>query len=213
MKTDDLISALSERLEPTSPRTPLWGMALWIAGGLVVSAALMLTVLGLRPDFMSAMGSSMFWTKLIYTLALGAIGLWLAERLGRPGAAAGRPARMLQSLVVGFIVLATIRYFTAPAADHTRMLMGHSARLCPCYILALSVPLLFATLVAMRRLAPTNPGWAGFAAGLAAGGMAAFVYAFSCNESAMPFVAAWYTLPVLICGLVGAAVGRFALRW
>jgi hypothetical protein len=213
MKTDDLISSLSERLEPTSPRAPLWGMALWVAGGLAVSTLLMLTVLGLRPDFMTAMGTGMFWTKFTYTLALGAVGLWLAERLGRPGATVGRPARMLQSLVVGFIVLAAIRYFTAPAADHTRMLMGHSARVCPCSILALSAPLLLATLLAMRRLAPTNPTLTGFASGLAAGGMAAFVYAFSCNESAMPFVAAWYTLPVLVCGVVGAAIGRFALRW
>jgi hypothetical protein len=54
---------------------------------------------------------------------------------------------------------------------------------------------------------------AGLAGGLAAGGLAAFVYAFSCDESAMPFVALWYTLPVLASGLIGAMVGRFALRW
>jgi hypothetical protein len=29
----------------------------------------------------------------------------------------------------------------------------------------------------------------------------------------MPFVALWYTLPVLAAGLIGALIGRFALRW
>jgi len=29
----------------------------------------------------------------------------------------------------------------------------------------------------------------------------------------MPFVAAWYTLPVLASGALGALIGRYSLRW
>ena len=61
--------------------------------------------------------------------------------------------------------------------------MGHSAGLCPCLILALAVPLLVGAMLGLRGFAPTRPTLAGLAAGLAAGGLAAFVYAFSCNET------------------------------
>lgn len=213
MQTDDLIEALAGRLEPVSSRAPLWRLTLWVGGGAVVSAVLMLLWLGPRADFMSAMGTSMFWTKFAYTAALGGLALWLVERMGRPGARVDRPVRMLQSVLVGFVVLAGVRLFTAPMPERHHLIMGHSAMLCPWYILALSVPLLVGLLVALRGFAPTRPTLTGLAAGLAAGGLAAFVYAFSCNESAMPFVAMWYTLPVLAAGVLGAAAGRFALRW
>ncbi|WP_376772196.1 NrsF family protein [Phyllobacterium trifolii] len=34
-----------------------------------------------------------------------------------------------------------------------------------------------------------------------------------CDERAMPFVAIWYTLGVVIRGLAGAFMGRLILRW
>ena len=46
--------------------------------------------LGLRPDIAAAVATWMFWTKFAYTLALGGLALWAAERLGRPGGRANR---------------------------------------------------------------------------------------------------------------------------
>jgi len=65
----------------------------------------------------------------------------------------------------------------------------------------------------MRRMAPTRPALAGFAAGAFSGGVAATVYGLHCGESAMAFVGVWYTLGVLACAGLGAVVGRWALRW
>ena len=213
MRTSDLIEALSERLEPVSTRAPLWRLGAWVGGGAVVAAVLMLTVLGLRPDMAGAMGRMMFWTKFAYTLALGGLALWAAERLGRPGVKANLPLTIVVVVVALFAVLATGQLMMTPPTMRHHLLMGHSAPICPCLILALSVPLLVGTVMGLRGYAPTRPMLTGLAGGLAAGGLAAFVYAFSCSESAMPFVALWYTLPVLAAGLVGALVGRFALRW
>ena len=64
----------------------------------------------------------------------------------------------------------------------------------------------------LRGLAPTRLTVAGAAAGLAAGAIASLVYSFHCDESAMPFIAVWYTLGILIPGLIGAIAGRFVLR-
>jgi hypothetical protein len=173
----------------------------------------MLAILGPRPDMAAALGTMMFWTKFAYTLALGGLALWLAERLGRPGVKANLPATLLMTVVALFVVVAALDLAAAPRPLWRQMLMGHSARLCPYLILALATPLLLGTVRGLRGFAPTRPILAGLAAGLAAGALAAFVYGFSCNESAMPFVALWYTLPVLLAGALGALVGRFTLRW
>ncbi len=213
MRTDDLIDALADRLEPVSPNAPWRRLFLWVTAGLAVSAALMLTWLGPRPDFMLATRTMMFWVKFAYTLALGCLALWAAERLGRPGLAVRRPAMAWLLVVATAALIAAVELASAPPPMRGRMLMGHSAMLCPWRILALAVPLLIGALAALRTLAPTRPALTGLAGGLAAGGLAAFIYAFSCDESAMPFVALCYTLPILAAGLVGATAGRFALRW
>jgi len=65
----------------------------------------------------------------------------------------------------------------------------------------------------LRGMAPTRPALTGFAAGAFAGGVAATVYGLHCGESTMVFVGTWYTLGVLGTGLLGAIVGKWALRW
>jgi hypothetical protein len=93
------------------------------------------------------------------------------------------------------------------------LVMGGTALVCPFYIAALSIPIYAATVLMMRRLAPTNLAGAGLAAGLLAGSAAAWVYAFHCGENGMPFLAIWYTTGILISAIGGAIVGRWALRW
>ena len=39
------------------------------------------------------------------------------------------------------------------------------------------------------------------------------VYAFHCTESTATFIAIWYTAGILLTTLMGAALGRWMLRW
>ena len=66
---------------------------------------------------------------------------------------------------------------------------------------------------ALRSLAPTKLTLAGGIAGMLAGAVGTFIYAFHCNESAAPFVAIWYTLGIAAVGVVGALFGRVLLLW
>ncbi|HEY0034360.1 MAG TPA: NrsF family protein, partial [Devosia sp.] len=66
---------------------------------------------------------------------------------------------------------------------------------------------------ALRRMAPTRPALAGFAAGIMAGGTGAWVYSFACAENGIMFVALWYTLGILLVAGLGAALGRVFLKW
>jgi hypothetical protein len=49
--------------------------------------------------------------------------------------------------------------------------------------------------------------------GLAAGGLAAAIYALFCDQDSPLFVATWYVLGVLIVTAIGAAIGSRLLRW
>jgi hypothetical protein len=72
--------------------------------------------------------------------------------------------------------------------------------------------LLVALMIFLRRMAPTSLSQAGAVAGLAAGGLGAWVYSFHCTEWGVPFLAVWYSLGVVAVMLVGALAGRIALR-
>jgi hypothetical protein len=54
---------------------------------------------------------------------------------------------------------------------------------------------------------------AGAVAGLAAGGIAATLYAAHCTDDSPLFVATWYTLAIAILTGTGAFAGRVFARW
>jgi len=212
MQTDDLIAALSGDLAPAPKgwvtRTTLLGAA----GGTLAAALLWLVPMGLRADLAEAAQASPFWMKFFYTLALALLGLWLLARAGRPGARLAPPALALLAPVAVLAVMAAMA-LDAAGADTHKLLMGHSALFCPFAIVAVSLPVLAGALWSLKRLAPTRLTEAGAAAGLFAGSAGAFVYAFYCTESAAPFVALWYSAGILLSGVIGATIGRIALRW
>jgi hypothetical protein len=46
-----------------------------------------------------------------------------------------------------------------------------------------------------------------------AGAAAAALYALHCNENAAAFVVSWYTIGILLPGLVGTLIGPRVLHW
>jgi hypothetical protein len=210
---DDLIDRLAEDLRPTRrTELPRWLFA-WTAAGVVMAAVLMIAWLGLRPDLIQATGNMMFWTKFAFTTAFTVLGGLAALNLARPGGSMLRQALGIVVLVALMGAAGIVQMLIMGPEETRRLVVGSTALVCPFYIVALSAPVYAATVLAMRRAAPTSPTLAGFAAGLLAGAAATWVYAFHCTESGMPFVTIWYTTGVLIAAVLGAAIGRFALRW
>jgi len=212
MRTDDLIAHLSGELEPAQGGALTRQLILALASGLAISVIVMLSVLGLRPDFSAAMASFGMWIKLAYTFIIAAFGFWLVERAGRPGASLARPALMLGIPMLAIILLSAIQ-MGQPGADMHGLMMGHSSDVCARNIVMVAAPTLLAAFWGLRRLAPTRLGLAGAGAGLFAGATGAFVYASHSTESSAPFVAIWYTLGIALTAGIGAFLGRWALRW
>jgi hypothetical protein len=213
MQTDELIAHLSGGLEPVSGREVVRILATGLALGLLGSALLMAVTIGVRPDILDAMGGEAFWLKFLYTLAIALLGLKLVERVGRPGTDATVPALLIAIPVL--VLMAMMAMQMMPADDATRhtLLMGHSADVCSVLIAALALPLFGGLFWSLRRLAPTRLTQAGAAAGLSAGSAAATIYAFHCTESTATFIAIWYTAGIVLTTVMGAALGRWMLRW
>jgi hypothetical protein len=209
----DFLQTLSMDLGPVSRWFVARRLLVGISGGVVISAVLMLLLLGVRPDVWRMVGAGVFWLKQAYALAFTVIAGLSAERLARPS---GDGRRWIIWLLVPFVfVLGVASLQLANVAPDSRvpMLMGQSASLCPWQVLFFAIPPLVGLVWAMRGLAPTRLREAGAVIGLAAGGAGAFIYALHCTEDAVPFLAAWYTVGILTCALLGWAVGPLLLRW
>lgn len=212
MQTSDLIKQLSTQVTPVRQSYSRRFLFAWLTG---TAAALLLLVLtkGVRGDLTTAIFTWPFWMKWLYTIALSVIGMMLALYFARPENRSTRVLWWLLVPVVLLALLATQQLNDAPPEAIHHMWMGHSALMCPWNIFGMSIPVFIAVMWMMRRLAPTRLRLAGFAAGSLAGASGATVYALLCNESAAPFVVAWYSLGILLPGLLGALLGRKVLCW
>jgi hypothetical protein len=213
MKTDDLIAALSTDLEPAPRHAVVLRLVIALGVGIILSSALMMLWLGPRPDMMPAMATPMFWMKLAYALSIAAFGFGLIDRLARPGGRGGVFRLLLFVPLAFMIAMALYRYAQAPPERHMAMLLGGSWQVCARNIAILSLPVFVALFWGLREFAPTRLTAAGAVAGVLAGAVGTFIYAFHCTESAAPFVAIWYTLGMAAMGALGAVLGRFLLRW
>lgn len=211
--TDELISRLSADLQPVPPRAlekRIW-TALVLGALVTLPYAFVVLDLWLGRPFVPLMGERMFWVKFVYTLAFALIGLAAVPALSRPEGRIRWPFILAALVLLLGLGLGTMRWMGTDFAMPE--LMGETAMVCPWLIPLTGLPMLAALFWAMRPLAPRSPAMAGLAAGLLAGGFGAWTYAFFCGESAMMFMAVWYSLGIALTAALGALLGRLMLRW
>lgn len=211
MKTNDLISLMAEDSPVRMPLGRLFALALTI--GIAVSVILLLSTVGIRPNIVDSIETARVLFKILVTLALAISASSLVFRIGRPGV----PLRLSAwSLLLPFaaLVIAIIGEMTVvpEAAWHTSMIGQHAA-FCVFFIPVLSLVPLAGFILALRNGAPASPRLAGAVAGLAAGAVAAAIYAWHCPDDSPMFVAAWYSLAISIVTAAGALLGGRLLRW
>lgn len=211
MKTDDLISLLAE----DAPVRAKFGriVAYALVTGTAISLAIMLSTIGMRQGMAAAMENARVPLKIGVTLLLAIAASSLVFRTGRP--AAPLQARSLLLLIPLALIAAAVVVEMAmvPSDSWRSRMMGNSASFCLTFIPVLALAPLGAFLLALRNGAPENPGLSGAVAGLAAGGIAAAIYAWHCPEDSPLFLATWYTLAIAIVSAAGYFAGRRLLRW
>ena len=213
MKTDDLISMLAQDAAP--PDRPSVGIraGLGIAAGFLASAAVYFQVLGPRFGLGAALMDPVVAAKTVLPLTLFVLTLVLGLRAVRPAAAAGAPKRLVWAIPAVLAALVVWALATTPASERMADWLGHSIPVCLPAITVLSLPILAGLMTALKQGAPLRPGRAGFLAGLAAAGLSTALYSTFCTEDSPLFYATWYTLGIMISAGIGAALGRWWLRW
>lgn len=211
MKTDDLITLMAQDA-PVRLRYSR-GMMLALGVGIVLSALLLTSTVGLRHNLASVVETPRVFFKIMVTILLAVLAVRLVSRIGRPGAATRLPALLLVVPVMAVSAAVFTELVALPVASWRANWLGGNALFCLFFVPLLSLAPLAALLFILRNGAPENPTSAGAAAGLAAGAIAAAIYAWHCPDDSPLFLATWYTIAIGAVTAVGALLGRRLLRW
>jgi hypothetical protein len=212
VKTDDLIRALSADLNVQKVTLETRYAAI-IVPGLMVAVALFAITLGPRPDFMTAVYNVRFDFKFLVTLLLALSSLALLWRLVCPGAETKVQTAFLLLVPTALALGVAAELFVLPRTAWMMKMIGQNGVLCLVSIPFFALPILIATLVALRQGAPMQLGLTGAVAGLFSGGIGGAIYAAHCPDDSPLFLALWYTLAITSVVLLGWLAGRRVLRW
>lgn len=212
-KTEDIIDRLAGDLRPVPVSALERRLLLAVLPALCISLLLMFVILGLRSDMDDAFTELGFWIKSAYNAVLAVVAFLAVRRLARPDGDRGCFFALLAVIFVAMAAIAFVQLGFALPGSYRTLILGSSALHCPFLIVAFAFPMFLANLSVLKRSAPADPALAGFAAGIAAGAAGAWVYSWFCTENGMAFVLIWYSLGILVMGLIGAFAGSRFLRW
>ena len=211
-KNDEFIEALVSDLTPVRRHALRMRLALAIVVGVIGAALALLISIPFRPHLHQVTVAA-FWVKFLYTVILMSATIVALERVARPDGSIGNMVRVPGAAFGIVVLLAIAQLGLSPASSYPGLIVGYSASFCPFLIVAFGIPAFCANMWFLRRAAPTRPALAGFVAGACAGGVGGWVYSWACVENGIPFIAIWYTLGILLSGVIGSLVGKVSLRW
>lgn len=212
MKTKELIDALAADVTVV---TPLWNRnaIILIFSGVVMSVLIFSVFLGTRPDMTSAISDPHVIFKFIFAGAVILFAGLVASAVLRPDQNFALHWRWLGLPFIALLFGVIGQMITSPADVWWSGMMGRYPDACLKNIPFLASGPLAGLMLMSRRGAPSNPALAGLLIGALSGGFGAFLYALHCPDDSALFVAAWYSLAILITSAVGAAIGTHVLRW
>jgi hypothetical protein len=210
VRTDELIRALAADAGAAPPRPVGRRLLLAVALAVIVWLAIMIPTFGMPA---TAAPHGWFWMKNAYSVTLAIAGLAAVIQVARPGGRLGWTVWLALAAIAVLAMMAMRETMMAAPGEVAPLWLGTTASVCVPRILIFSIPTFVASFALLRGMAPTRPTLAGAAAGFFAGAVGAATYGLWCQESAAAFVAAWYTLGIAVCAVIGAALGRWLLRW
>ncbi|MBP7242818.1 DUF1109 domain-containing protein [Amaricoccus sp.] len=212
MRTEALVRAMAA---DAGPVRPMWRALLAaVLAATVAAGGLFLLAIGPRPDLGAALMRPDPALKQLFVVASALAAFGASLRLARPEVAA--PGGWGWALLAAPALAVAAFWATAagtPVALWPTRVAGHGILPCFAGIGAIGLPILVATLGALRRGAPARPGLAGAVGGLLAGSAGACVYALYCTDDSPMFWGVWYAVALLAMTATGWLLGRRVLRW
>lgn len=211
MKTEDLIDALARNVEPAPPPRPLRRAAYAVAPGLAVALLILAVLIGVRPDYASAMPALLMKAGASAVLA-AACATWAAGAL-TPGRAIGGRLGIAAALIGLTAGVGIAAGALSPPETRFAVWLGGGFPWCLVLIPLLAAPVAAGLVLLARRLAPVRLTMAGAGIGATSGAIGAMVYAMHCPVDEIAFVGTWYAVAIALCAGAGALVGARLLRW
>ncbi|MBN9064008.1 MAG: DUF1109 domain-containing protein [Rhizobiales bacterium] len=213
MKTDDLVLLLAA--DAGRVDTSALSRAIWLAAAfaLAATAALVLATLGARAHMPAVLATAPVLAKLALGGAVSALALTAYDRSLRPGRADRRRLLFVLLPIAMVVFAALVALGQAPLGDWPALTFGRTWRACLIAIPAYGLAPLGVLLALARRAAPIDLRLTGAAAGLASAGVATMAYSLHCPEDALPFVASWYPVGMIVTAIIGALIAPKLIRW
>jgi hypothetical protein len=212
METSNLIKALSaDAGRREASLGPTWTVALALA--VAVAAVVFSVGLGPRVDIAAAAETVRFLFKFVVTGALALTAAWALLALSRPENVSRTRLIPLIAAPLALLAALAVELLAVPSAEWGGRLVGTNSPECLYLIGMIGIGPLALFIMALRRSAPGRPQLAGAVAGLAAGGIAATLYAAHCTDDSPLFVATWYTTAIAMLTALGTLAGRVFARW
>jgi hypothetical protein len=214
---DSMIDALVADLGAVQPRRA-WHEAMVIGGLIAIELLLFVMLRDLRPNLPAMLTTPIFWWKsgsfgMIAVIAAAALLVSLDPATTHQPRLAGlwRGLAVLAptALALGWLIDAG----ASGGAALLARLDWREGLDCLLSVWLLSLPLVLVFALLMRRGASTQPARSAAAAGLAAAGFGAFVFAFHCPHDDPLYVTVWYGGAVLaVAGVARLLLPRLT-RW
>jgi len=213
MTSEYLLDELASGLTPVRLRSARRdGM---MVGALALIELALFLMMGFhRPDMAHAMAEPSFWWKLVTLGLLAIVAVATAVRSFDPAIAPHRGLRWAawlggSALLVGWGIDAT-HHASAPLLARLEWRAGVG---CLFAMVLLSLPMLIALTVLMRRGAPAHRRESALAVGLGAAAWGAFVFFFCCGHDDPLYIVFWYGLGCVLTALAGRALLPLVTRW
>lgn len=212
MKTNQLIDSLvADRSR--SLLAPRRGLRLALPAAIAAAIAVFIYFLDMRADFATAMESWRYLLKLLTAALIAVAGGMALLHLVQPEDESARILRLLPLAFLPLVLGLVLEALMVPRDLWLGAALGQGAFYCLLYVPVISLAPLAATLWATGRGAPRSPVLGGAVAGLAAGGIGAFIYSIHCDNDSPFYVGLWYLGGIAIVTLLGALIGSRYLRW
>lgn len=208
MMSDPLIDQLTNDLKPVQP---LRNISLWrhCSACLILAIALILSVLGIRPDWLQAIQvGALLWKPAIFFLTLSG-SMLLVTDISRPTGKI-KPVHFVPLL----LALAILIWRLTSAKIDFASLDSYSAYICLSVITSGGAMVMgMVWLFWLRKAATPHPALLGSLAGVSAGSLVAAAYSLHCNQDAGIYVSVYYIPPIFLLSLAGGVLGRNKLKW
>ena len=208
---ENLIDDLTAELEPRRTVSPAIGRLLLFAAALVTSAVV-ISLFGMRPDFLSGHPQPV---SLITTLVILSAGIAVGAALtamARPAVGALRGGWQWSVAALAVLPVAAVLTAAGSAAARAAMLPPEGP---PCLIVGTLASILSIVCLTLwlRRGAPSSPERASWMVGIASGAVGAVAIGLACPIDSITHIGVWHGAIIAVTGVGCRLLLPRFLRW